>query len=968
MSQFTPEQCETAMSALFKRIEERGTALSQDDIKEIQDILSKDGKPTWSARPRTYAVLRMIKLASLMDEFVKEGLLDLNFPYHKGRIPLCVKPQSARNKFFDNQKLVLTTIKAAETGEHASLALEADSHFTNIKKLGGGGQGIVEKVTSKLSLRDYARKSMLRSRKFEGSGEAEIAFGNELQNLKKLSHRHLVKYVGSYTDPRVFAILLLPVADMDLKTFLSQDPFPEGELSSVREYFGCITAGIANLHRSSIRHKDITPRNVLIKDKKVFVTDFGLSLDWSEVSKSKSHGPRGKVTMDYVSPEVWDESERGSASDMWPLGCVFLDMVTILKGRSLQEKLQFFETHGSKGRNPRENFEAYLLWMQELRKLEPDRDTKPMLWTEQLILMKSDKRGTADELLYTITNCEDEEDGYMYHCLHCADDFGSEFPIMSAPLGVESDDDDGDTAIDQEGPESLDRGLCQSVTRGDEQNVRLWLKRWVKRVDSSTEMSRCKALHTAANLGKTNIMKELIKHGFDVNNTIDGSTPLREATDGAQFEAMRLLLQQDADPNIVGHHDDTILISAIIVGYTEIVAQLLTKGADVNAASSAGGTALHEAAYQRRPEIARLLLEHPGIKPNIRSHSGYTPLMVAVRKRSEPIVELLLECSTEADVQGLNTLKTTPTPLHLAAVSENAAIVESLINRGAQVNARLESELDMTPVHLAAERGNLQVLEAMFKAQVEPDVPDKYGRTAMHVAVAEGYLDLIPWLKGKGFDIDKFDGDGLRPLGLAFNKRNFDMAKLLVDQGANIDGKPFTTKAYIHTAASSENLPVMDFLIEHGASIDIRDPNRDTALILAATRGSCDGILRLIKAGANVETRGTDQFTALCYAVYNDHQEATELLLDNGADCHVQARGSNNLLHLAAMEGWVSIGRLLLKLRISMTAKNTKGQTPLDIAKRRGHQDFVALLRIRMAESQEEGKHSPSKLVRRLTS
>ncbi|RSL70918.1 hypothetical protein CEP53_001746 [Fusarium sp. AF-6] len=196
MSEFTPEQCEAAMSVLFKRIEERGTALVQDDIKQIQDILSKAGKPTWSARPRTYAVLRMINMVNLMDDLVKQGLLDYNFPYSKGRIPLGVKPQSTRNKFFEKQSLVLTDIKAAETGEHASLAVEADPNFTNPKKLGGGGQGIVEKVTSKLSLRDYARKSMLRSRKFEGSGDAERAFGNELQNLKKLSHRHLVKYVG----------------------------------------------------------------------------------------------------------------------------------------------------------------------------------------------------------------------------------------------------------------------------------------------------------------------------------------------------------------------------------------------------------------------------------------------------------------------------------------------------------------------------------------------------------------------------------------------------------------------------------------------------------------------------------------------------------------------------------------------------------------------------------------------------
>lgn len=37
---------------------------------------------------------------------------------------------------------------------------------------------------------------MLRSKKFEGSTDSEIAFTNELRNLKRLSHLHLVQYVG----------------------------------------------------------------------------------------------------------------------------------------------------------------------------------------------------------------------------------------------------------------------------------------------------------------------------------------------------------------------------------------------------------------------------------------------------------------------------------------------------------------------------------------------------------------------------------------------------------------------------------------------------------------------------------------------------------------------------------------------------------------------------------------------------
>lgn len=124
-------------------------------------------------------------------------------------------------------------------------------------------------------------------------------------------------------------------------------------------------------------------------------------------------------------------------------GCHMLTrgIKTILKGRSLREKLQFFNSNGSNGICPRDNYDAYLLWIRELRKLKPDQDNNPLLWTEQLILMKSDERETADELLFSIINCGDEEDGLMYHCPSCDDDFWSQYPIMSVPTGDESGND-----------------------------------------------------------------------------------------------------------------------------------------------------------------------------------------------------------------------------------------------------------------------------------------------------------------------------------------------------------------------------------------------------------------------------------------------------------------------------------------------------------------------------------------------
>ncbi|KAL2678788.1 hypothetical protein Neosp_009539 [[Neocosmospora] mangrovei] len=136
--------------------------------------------------------------------------------------------------------------------------------------------------------------------------------------------------------------------------------------------------------------------------------------------------------------------------------------------------------------------------------------------------------------------------------------------------------------------------------------------------------------------------EDLIKHGFDVNNEIDGHPPLHEATDGAQFEAMRLLLHQDADPNIASHNQNTVLIAAMNLGNKDIVAHLLANGADVNGVGQSGQTALHQAAALSHAEIVRLLLEQPDTDIGIRDNNGYTALMVAAWTLSRPTQHLFM--------------------------------------------------------------------------------------------------------------------------------------------------------------------------------------------------------------------------------------------------------------------------------------------------------------------------------------
>jgi serine/threonine protein kinase len=88
---------------------------------------------------------------------------------------------------------------------------------------------------------------------------------------------------------------------------------------------------VCYLHENRIRHKDIKPQNVLVKGYQVFLTDFGISLDWSELNQSTTSGPAIR-TLHYCAPEVADFMPRNSLSDVWSLGCVFLEIWTALKG------------------------------------------------------------------------------------------------------------------------------------------------------------------------------------------------------------------------------------------------------------------------------------------------------------------------------------------------------------------------------------------------------------------------------------------------------------------------------------------------------------------------------------------------------------------------------------------------------------------------------------------------------------
>ncbi|KAF2191014.1 hypothetical protein K469DRAFT_696765 [Zopfia rhizophila CBS 207.26] len=408
--------------AVYRLISQSGgqvnlsTPLDEAVFDRIRKLLDLVGQTEWSKRPRTYILLLMIDRLDAMDAFVNANLFDIQFPYHESRLMTPLDDQESRERFLELQALVLTKATDVEKRDHKHFnsPSAADSGFIVKNVLGHGRNGVVDHVISKASLEEYARKR-IRRRTLPRGQNATKDLESEIKILKRLQHHHFVKFVGSYTDPEYVGLLISPVAGSDLKFFLERKPVQEFFI--LQHAFGCLCAAVQYLHSQNCRHKDIKPANILLKDGKILLTDFGTSRDWALGERGTTTGRTGPYTPAYAAPEVIEWEPRNEAADIWSLGCVFLDMITVLKGKDLESKESFFMKTGTGNLNPRTNREAYLDWLAQLQNATLVHN-EPIEWIHQMLKEGPRNRITASELLEQIRDYRDHDRDLTYYG-HC---------------------------------------------------------------------------------------------------------------------------------------------------------------------------------------------------------------------------------------------------------------------------------------------------------------------------------------------------------------------------------------------------------------------------------------------------------------------------------------------------------------------------------------------------------------------
>jgi hypothetical protein len=191
---------------------------------------------------------------------------------------------------------------------------------------------------------------------------------------------------------------------------------------------------------------------------------------------------------------------------------------------------------------------------------------------------------------------------------------------------------------------SLDamRNVQVAIAQGNEAALRSALK-GVGHAQLNEPHGGMTALMRAASLGQPVIVKMLLDNDADPNQRgASERTALQYAAEKNQLEVAVLLLDAGADLDAYDNSKLTPLTMAADRNFTELALLLIRRGADVNLAHAQGWTPLIDAAKNGNVMLTHVLLEH-GANRDVKLATGWTAHGLAKKNGHLDVARMLTE-------------------------------------------------------------------------------------------------------------------------------------------------------------------------------------------------------------------------------------------------------------------------------------------------------------------------------------
>jgi serine/threonine protein kinase len=232
---------------------------------------------------------------------------DDDLPLPQANIETLGLGAKAEKIFFKKQRTVM--VRAIEPGSHIDYA---DDEIVPIEVISSRlpasrANSVIDKVYLPRQADVYysRRRVQLGDALTPDSMSTEMFLG-EVNAMRSMSHDHIVNVHASYTQGEFGYIILTPLIEQNLKSFLSNPPQTFKALDKVAkkslllDWMHCLTDALAFLHEEGVAHGDLKPTSIIIDSShKIYLSDIG---------NTRVLDPRQILDMEryeYGAPELW---------------------------------------------------------------------------------------------------------------------------------------------------------------------------------------------------------------------------------------------------------------------------------------------------------------------------------------------------------------------------------------------------------------------------------------------------------------------------------------------------------------------------------------------------------------------------------------------------------------------------------------------------------------------------------------
>ncbi len=304
--------------------------------------------------------------------------------------------------------------------------------------------------------------------------------------------------------------------------------------------------------------------------------------------------------------------------------------------------------------------------------------------------------------------------------------------------------------------------------------------------------------------------------------------------------------------------------------------------------------------------------------------------------------------------------------MSIASINNYKKLAKKLIDLKA--NLEIQSDQLFTPILIASQKGNQEIVELLIKNGADVNAKNKEGESSLILASQYGHQEIVELLIKAGADLECLTIEQKNSILInASQNNNFELIPLLIKAGADINAKDQDGMTPLIHASRMGHLKVVEDLINAGAKIyEVNNKKMSSLMYAARSKDNLEIVKKLIAKAKEMMTTQTATETedqdknsetkfkkelehSLYFAVKNNNPEIIRLILEENitiVNKGYDKKIKDTALILAVKENYKeAVTELLKSKNLEIDKKNLEGKTALDYAIENKNHAIISLLK-----------------------